>query len=1253
MNKNKRKILIVAFCIILILASSTIFIGMAKDSAHAESQETLTPEQYTDSDYLINPDGTLDKSKTIKDFAKEVQELKANKLVQDIDRVFPLHYLNEEDDYATYSYMGKEYGFYMYRQDRWLVTLLIDFVHVCNDGENQSDREHKIRIEPILQETFLRYSSEGFDYVWTTTKSDTMALYVANPRFSSALYNENALNYGDEGYSKQSDAGLIINQCRYNYSEVIFTSGNYFEKVAKFTAKKVIDFSMDLLLDYIYYPASEIPKMIFHAIESSEDLISEMLEIKTEETVYANNENNIETNMSRFAQLNDDRLDTFTRSAAVMSKDSIVISDGENSYAEFITVVNDSGYRSRLVEVCEFDILLRSDWAFGRDLIYLTSPEDNTSFRYCQDEVLYENQGTNFEIKNENIGGAVPVYLLPNGKQTISFTPKYSGLYSFQYPPTTRLSLNGVIDYLFYLTAGETYNFKLESKSKTNKIIGTLSCEIKQFSANEAHSIAPKSNHIIKYQSDNSEYKKLQASNTNVKIGLLDESLNVIESADYNCAFANFVKGKTYYILFANDTSQSQSTQVVFGSPNEMSTGTEYKISSLEKVMMLKNNSSSKEWYKLQFNDLGNNKAIITNDNGNVISSERKTQGNTVYYTFALNPYEHCYINFDRANGSITASVNVSETRFKWLIDGVEIDGFNIRLKPNTDYRISGEISVDGGEYQAISAIATDIVDTRISFLNGVLRIGNGVKNFTQIKLTPDNAASFSLTITVDDMCRTITLESNDGIGKSQQIKVEIGKEIDTSQISEPTRKGYTFLGYFTQSNSGTCYITADMKGQVWHGESDATLYAHWEQNKYILLFDNGNNQLNYTMTYGSRMPTDRPYAPKWEGYCFLGYYTQRDGKGDNYYKATGLVDDRQSAEIYGYTHYYVEGMQYCWGSDIWDRESDLTLYAHWKKMTCEYACPHVIDGESYSGNYTHLSLKHEVEVTVTAKSSNGEGDFMYFKINGKTIESSSYNWTPHLRRNPIDGSIVPTEDLLIVFAKKECVAEGTLITLADGRQVPVETLTGKESLLVWNLLTGKFDVASILFIDKEAAREYNVINLYFSDGTNVKVISEHGFWDFNLNKYVYLDKDAAQFIGHWFNKQVTDDNGQLAWTKVQLVDVVIAREYTTVYSPVTYGHLCYYVNGMLSMPGGIGGLFNIFDVNTETMKYDEVAMQADIEQYGLFTYEEFAEILPLPIEMFEAVNGQYLKVAIGKGLIDVETLEGLIARYAEYFVNM
>ena len=226
-----------------------------------------------------------------------------------------------------------------------------------------------------------------------------------------------------------------------------------------------------------------------------------------------------------------------------------------------------------------------------------------------------------------------------------------------------------------------------------------------------------------------------------------------------------------------------------------------------------------------------------------------------------------------------------------------------------------------------------------------------------------------------------------------------------------------------------------------------------------------------------------------------------------------------------------------------------------------------------------------------------------------------------------------------------ECLSAGSLITLADGSQKAVEELTGNEMLLVWNLKTGTYDTAPILFIDNELIGHYEVIKLNFSDDTVVNVISEHGFWDVELNKYVYLDENAAEYIGHCFLKY--DGNGM---TEVTLTDVEIITEVTTAWSPVTYGHLCYFVDGMLSMPGGIDGLFNIFEVDSETLTYNTEAMNADIEEYGLFTYEEFYEMYPVSEEVFDAFNGEYLKVAIGKGLITYERIGELIERYAEFF---
>ena len=384
------------------------------------------------------------------------------------------------------------------------------------------------------------------------------------------------------------------------------------------------------------------------------------------------------------------------------------------------------------------------------------------------------------------------------------------------------------------------------------------------------------------------------------------------------------------------------------------------------------------------------------------------------------------------------------------------------------------------------------------------------------------------------------------------------------------------------------------------------------------------------SVAYGEMMPLPygRDSAPIHRGYEFVGYFSGENGSGTQYYsmEVHSGSDSRYYERLVPLRRWY----NHCNGD----------LYGYWKPLECDYTYTNVKLNDGYFDESSTVYLKHGTTATITAKTFEGY-KFLYFNRGGVQVSSQTVTWDIELKRSEDDGKVYPVDGFFAVYDKDECIAAGSLITLADGRQVTVESLTGNEELLVWNLYTGMYDTAPILFIDSDPSGLYEVIKLYFSDGTQVKVISEHGFWDYNLNEYVYLGVNAYEYIGHWFNK------GE---TKVQLTDVEIMEEYTTPYSPVTYGHLCYFVDGMLSMPGGIDGLFNIFAVDAETMKYDESAMAANIERYGLFTYEEFAELVPVSEEVFNAFNGRYLKVAIGKGLIDTDRLLSLAQRYAEFF---
>ena len=334
--------------------------------------------------------------------------------------------------------------------------------------------------------------------------------------------------------------------------------------------------------------------------------------------------------------------------------------------------------------------------------------------------------------------------------------------------------------------------------------------------------------------------------------------------------------------------------------------------------------------------------------------------------------------------------------------------------------------------------------------------------------------------------------------------------------------------------------------------------------------------------------------------------------------------------------------------NNYWEYSNGYSLkvtcgYIHDTKQV--YGMPVVVDNGGNKMYFTISSTNGYVSTNTASRSVTLTYDFT--DPNGSTLTFSKtwqFNYADYSSGTQYLYSAFVEGNLTDASSSSSCVAPDTLITLADGTQVRVDSLTGSEELLVWNLETGSFDNAPIMFVDSESEAECEVIKLQFSDGTEVKVIGEHGFWDYDLNRYVYLDANAAQYIGHTYAKQSGDE-----LVKVTLENVVIETELTTAWSPVTVGHLCYFVNDMLSMPGGVGGLFNIFEVDPETMTYDYAAIERDIATYGLYTYEEMNAIAPLSREMFEAAGGQYLKISIGKGNLTEEELIAMIQRYSKY----
>lgn len=265
---------------------------------------------------------------------------------------------------------------------------------------------------------------------------------------------------------------------------------------------------------------------------------------------------------------------------------------------------------------------------------------------------------------------------------------------------------------------------------------------------------------------------------------------------------------------------------------------------------------------------------------------------------------------------------------------------------------------------------------------------------------------------------------------------------------------------------------------------------------------------------------------------------------------------------------------------------------------------------------------------------------------------SSSGDFTLPVSANvTLNDGLSSVANYNISIKAKGCLIYDSLLLMADGTYKKAGELMPGDRVLSFNHETGKIEPTAVIVnddVDREATN-YNVINLHFSDGTKTSIVSEHGFFDLDLNKYVYIREDNySQYIGHSFYG--INGNGDLSSKKVKLLSVDVEEKFTKICSPVTANNLNIISDNMLSMAGGIEGLFNFFDYDPVTLKYDEAKKQADIEKYGLLTYEDYKDLLPY--EVYEVLPCQYMSVSIGKGLITWDKIKEYINHWSDQLIQ-
>lgn len=222
------------------------------------------------------------------------------------------------------------------------------------------------------------------------------------------------------------------------------------------------------------------------------------------------------------------------------------------------------------------------------------------------------------------------------------------------------------------------------------------------------------------------------------------------------------------------------------------------------------------------------------------------------------------------------------------------------------------------------------------------------------------------------------------------------------------------------------------------------------------------------------------------------------------------------------------------------------------------------------------------------------------------------------------------------------CIAAGTKVTMRDGSLKAVEDLHIGDVVKTFDHETGLISSSPVCFIMKSGYTNGAFV-LHFEKDIDITVIYEHGFYDNDLNKYVFINADNAKnYIGHRFY-----NGDQMCQLKLKSFEVINNK--VDAYAIVTSKHLNHMAEGMLSICDGSIKLFaNIFEYEDD-MKINETEKEQDIKTYGLTEKEVFAKFNGFEEADYENYNLKYTAIMVGKKLVTWEEIEMYFNLCAEY----
>lgn len=288
-----------------------------------------------------------------------------------------------------------------------------------------------------------------------------------------------------------------------------------------------------------------------------------------------------------------------------------------------------------------------------------------------------------------------------------------------------------------------------------------------------------------------------------------------------------------------------------------------------------------------------------------------------------------------------------------------------------------------------------------------------------------------------------------------------------------------------------------------------------------------------------------------------------------------------------------------------------------------------IVVTNGYRGSY-YSYIKYEYEGTYTIDGNSG-GSISLSCLYDTSGTSSAYT---------ASGEYYFSFEFGTTLGRIPCFAPGTMITMGDGSSKPIEEISMGDSIMSFNHETGQYESKKVLALCDHGEKEYDILNLKFSNGTSIEIIGYHAFFDKMTRSYEYISYlNYQDYIGHEF---AVETGGS-----TQLVSIETYKKVTHSYAIASEGNMNSIANGLLNMTAtpGMDRVWNYFEFD-ENMKWDEAAMNRDIATYGLYSYDEWSHLISQAV--FDGFNFKYFKVAVGKGLVTEEGIVSFLELFAE-----